>query len=139
MRKNAFITRDSGVRAAYASGMVRDTQDGKARFDLLLADGIPYDHQFITRVADLMTRGAEKYGFRNWEKANSPEEIERFRASALRHMMQWLNGETDEDHATAVVFNLLAAETTDFKIRRDAATELTILRKEMENERDIQE
>ena len=114
-----FVTLDSGVRASYDSGMVRDTQEGKARFDLLRPRGVPYDEQFMTRVANLMTRGAEKYGFRNWEVADSEEEIERFEGSAERHMQQWLAGETDEDHAAAVVFNLLAAETTRWKMMQD--------------------
>ena len=111
-----FTTLDSGVRARYDSGMVRDTQEGKARFDLLRPRGVPYAFQFMTRVADLMTRGAVKYGFRNWEAANSLEEIERFEGSAERHMQQWLAGEDDEDHAAAVVFNLLAAETTRWRL-----------------------
>lgn len=116
MGSQDFVVKDSGVREPYASGMVRDTQKGKARFDLLRPRGVPYDAQFLTRVAMLMTRGAEKYGFRNWEVANSQEEIDRFEGSAERHMMQWLSGETDEDHAAAVVFNLLAAETTRWRM-----------------------
>jgi hypothetical protein len=112
-----YVTKDSGERAAYASGMVRDTQAGKARFDLILPDGVPYDDQFLTRVAMLMTRGIEKYGDRNWEKADSPEEMRRFRGSALRHLLQWYcEGDAEEDHSAAVVFNLLAAETTAWKI-----------------------
>lgn len=117
-----WITKDSGVRAAYASGMVRDSQDGKAFFDLLLAEGIPYEEQFLTRVAELMTRGVVKYGSRNWERANSVEEMNRFRGSALRHLVQWYCGAADEDHASAVVFNLLAAEMTQYKINRDGET-----------------
>lgn len=111
-----FTTKDSGVRHDYGSGMRRDTQEGKARFDLLIPLGIPYDEQFLTRAAQLMERGAVKYGFRNWEKANSPEELERFKGSALRHLMQYITGETDEDHASAVLFNLLAAVTTEWRI-----------------------
>lgn len=111
-----FTVKDSGVRQSYDSGMVRDTQDGKARFDLLLPDGVPYDEQFITRAAMLMTRGAGKYGLRNWEKASSDVEVARFKGSALRHFMQWYAGESDEDHSAAVVFNLIAAETTAWKI-----------------------
>src|ERR1700733_9927211 len=114
-----YVTKDSGERAAYASGMVRDTQAGKARFDLLLADGVPYDKQFFTRVAQLMTRGECKYGARNWERANSEEEIDRFRASALRHLIAWHCGDKEEDHAAAVVFNLMAAEMTEHKLARD--------------------
>lgn len=123
--RQRFVTLDSGQHAEYASGMVRDTQDGKARFGLLRADGVPYADQFFTRVAQLMTRGIGKYGLRNWEKADSQEEIDRFKESAERHLNQYLAGETDEDHAAAVVFNLLAAETTEFKMRRtDKAREV---------------
>lgn len=113
----AYVTKDSGARDAYDSGMTRDTQDGKARFDLLRPKGVPYAKQFLTRVAELMTRGAVKYGFRNWEKANSEDELERFQNSAERHLMQWLAGEEDEDHAAAVVFNILAAETVKYKMQ----------------------
>lgn len=98
-----FITKDSGVREEYASGMRRDTQAGKPDYTLI-------DRAFLRRWAALMTRGAEKYGRENWRKADSEEELERFEASALRHMYQWLNGDVDEDHAAAVAFNLAAAE-----------------------------
>lgn len=113
---SSFATLDSGAREEYGSGMVRDKQDDKARFDLMRPKCVPYRAQFMTRVAELMTRGAVKYGFRNWEKANSQDEIERFEASAERHLEQYLAGETDEDHAAAVVFNLLAAETTKWRM-----------------------
>lgn len=125
-RQQGFVTKDSGTRATYDSGMVRDTQDGKPRFDLLVPEGIPFDAQFLTRCAALMARGAVKYEDRNWEKADSTEELARFRASAFRHLMQWLAGERDEDHAAAVVFNLLAAETTEFKMTRAKRSEVVI-------------
>lgn len=115
-----FETKDSGVRAEFESGMVRDTQEGKARFELLLPLGVPYEAQFLVRVAELLARGAEKYDSRNWEKASGPEELERFKSSALRHLMQWAAGETDEDHAAAVCFNLLGYETTKYKIEKEA-------------------
>lgn len=115
-----FVTKDSGERAHFASGMVRDTDKGKARFDLLVADGVPYKDQFLTRCAELMMRGAEKYNDRNWEKANSAEEVTRMKSSAFRHFMQWFCGEADEDHAAAVIFNILAAETTEWKIKNES-------------------
>lgn len=111
-----FVTKDSGARAQFESGMVRDTQEGKARFDLLIPLDVPYEAQFMTRVAELLARGAEKYESRNWEQAAGEEELERFKASALRHLMQWVAGDTDEDHAAAVVFNLLGFETTKWKL-----------------------
>jgi hypothetical protein len=113
-----FITKDSGQREEYSTGMRRDTQEGKARFDLLFPLDVPYTEQFMTRVAELLCRGVEKYGTRNWEKAGTAEEMERFRASAMRHLAQWLAGDPDEDHAAAVVFNLLAYETTFYKINK---------------------
>jgi hypothetical protein len=114
-----YLTKDSGKREEYASGMVRDTQEGKARFDLLLPLGVPYEGQFFTRVAALLARGAEKYSDRNWENAAGAAELARFKASAQRHLMQWLTDETDEDHAAAVVFNLLAYETTKWKLANE--------------------
>lgn len=112
---NDFITKDSGERTEYTSGMVRDTDKGKARFDLIHPEGIPYDEQILTRFAKLMARGAEKYCARNWEKASGDEELKRFKASALRHCEQWYCGETDEDHAVAVFFNIMAYEATLYK------------------------
>lgn len=106
---HVFVTRDSGERKEYASGMRRDIETDKPRYDL-----IPIF--FLKRVAELMARGAEKYGARNWELASSEEELARFRASALRHMFQYLSGEVDEDHAAAVVFNLFAAEFVKMKL-----------------------
>jgi hypothetical protein len=115
-----FVTKDSGIREEYSTGMRRDTQEGKARHDLLWAEGVPYDVQFLTRVAELMARGAEKYGERNWEKARTQEELDRFVASAARHFAQWIAGDVDEDHGAAVVFNLLAWHTTSTKLHMAA-------------------
>jgi len=111
-----YVTKDSGERAAFESGMQRDTETGKPRFDLLRPLDVPYEDQFLTRVAALLGRGAEKYDERNWEKADSEAELARMKSSAARHFEQWLNGEADEDHAAAVVFNLLAHETTAYKM-----------------------
>lgn len=97
-----FVTKDSGKRIDYASGMKRDTQEGKARFDLVY-------YPMLKRWAELMERGAVKYGENNWMNANSPEELARFRQSALRHMYQFLYEAQDEDHAAAVFFNIAAA------------------------------
>ena len=64
----------------------------------------------LTRWAAHMTKGAVKYGRENWRLANSQQELDRFKASAFRHLVQWLAGERDEDHASAVLFNVSAAE-----------------------------
>lgn len=119
---DSYITKDSGQREEYASGMRRDIQDGKPRFDLLLVPEVPFEGQFLTRLAQLLARGADKYGDRNWQKANSVEELERFVSSGLRHMVQWASGEIDEDHAAAVAFNLMAAEYVKWKLKNEDPT-----------------
>ena len=111
-----FETKDSGAREEYDSGMRRDTEEGKARFDLTVPLGVPYSELMLTRWADLMARGAEKYTARNWELADSQKELDRYYSSAFRHFMQWLTGETDEDHAAAVFFNINCAETLKYKM-----------------------
>jgi hypothetical protein len=101
--------KDSGKRVEFATGMVRDTQEGKPRFDLL-------DIPFLTRWAAHMAAGAVKYGEENWRKASTAEELTRFKASAFRHFIQWFVGETDEDHAAAIAFNVSAAEMVKGKL-----------------------
>jgi hypothetical protein len=112
-----FITKDSGEREEFDSGMKRDTEAGKPRFDLMLPEGVPYDEQILTRFAMLLSRGAEKYDARNWEQGDSEDEIARAKSSAFRHFMQWICGERDEDHMAAVIFNLMVVETIERKIR----------------------
>lgn len=98
-----FVVKDSGKRQEYDSGMVRDTQEDKPNYNLI-------DKDFLRRLAYHLTKGASKYGRDNWRKANSEEEMIRFQDSAFRHMVQWMNGDVDEDHMAAVAFNLAAYE-----------------------------
>ena len=77
-----YKTEDSGERHESFSGMVRDTTKGKAKFDLLMPKGVRYEEQMLTRLAELMTRGAEKYGNRNWEKADT-QDHDSFKESAI--------------------------------------------------------
>ena len=97
-------------RVQFAGGGMRDSQAGKPRFDLLIPKGVPFERQYLTRVALHMAKGAERYSDRNWEKFQDEEALERAKASAFRHFMQWFTGETDEDHAAAIFFNVMAVE-----------------------------
>ena len=83
--------------------MIRESQAGRLRFDLIPTF-------FLKRLAQRLTDGAVKYGERNFELACSDEEIDRFKASAWRHFIQYMEGDTDEDHMAAVCFNLLGCE-----------------------------
>ena len=106
----AFETKDSGKRDEFPTGMVRDTQDDKPRYDLV-------DWPMIERWALLMSRGAKKYGEHNWKQAATNKELERFKSSALRHMVQWFDGKTDEDHGAACFFNIAGAEMVKGKLK----------------------
>jgi hypothetical protein len=107
---NDYQTKHGDEREQYSSGMQRDAEKGKPRFDLIIPLEVPYDDQLLTRIAKLYQRGAEHYEDRNWERGAGQEELDRARSSAFRHFMQWFTGEKDEDHAAAVFFNIQAAE-----------------------------
>ncbi len=94
----SFITTDSGQRENFDSGMVRDTREGKGRYDLIS----PFA---LKRIADVYERGAKKYEDRNWEKG-AP--FGRFLDSAMRHIQQYMMGESDEDHLGQAAWNLMA-------------------------------
>lgn len=111
-----YVTKDSGARAAFDSGMVRDTSTDKARFDLLIPLDQPYEEQILTRWANLMARGAKKYAARNWELADGENEYHRFKESLLRHVMQYLCDDDSEDHAAAILFNVMGAEFVKWKL-----------------------
>ncbi len=110
-----YAVKDSGQRQEFASGMVRDTQDGKIDFTLVL------DGPLLERWADHLTKGAGKYAPRNWMLASGDAEYQRFRQSAFRHFVQWMRGDADEDHAAAVVFNLNGAEYVKAQAEPSAA------------------
>ena len=102
-RSEPFVVKDSGKREEFPSGMRRDTEDGKLDYTFL------FDGPMADRYCDHMGKGAVKYGRNNWMNACSPEELERFKRSALRHMRRWLRGDIDEDHAMGILFNVNAA------------------------------
>ena len=112
-----YEVKDSGKREEYSSGMVRDTQEGKPDYTLI-------DQSGLERVAIHLTKAVAKYGRDNWRKANSNDELVRFRSSAIRHIFQWLRGDTDEDHMAATVFNLFAHEYVKGKLEIRPDTKL---------------
>ena len=100
----------SGDPITFPTGAKRDTQDGKSRPDLI-------SPIFLDRLGVLLAKGAEHYGERNWEKGMS---LSRIQASCMRHIMQWLDGQDDEDHATQAAFNLMAFIHTEHCVRTGA-------------------
>lgn len=84
--------------------MVRDTEEGKIDYSLVL------DGPMFKRWAAHLTKGAQKYAPRNWMKATGEPEFDRFKRSFLRHAIAYLDGERDEDHAAAIIFNVNGME-----------------------------
>lgn len=100
------VIKDSGERQQYATGAVRDIQAGKGRYDLLPPAA-------IRAIARHFEAGAVKYADRNWEKGIP---LSRFLSSGLRHTFAVLEGLTDEDHASAAVWNLMCFIETRARI-----------------------
>jgi len=88
---------DSGKRQQFDTGAVRDTADNKPRPDLIS----PF---FSERLGEWLRKGAQKYSARNWEKGipNS-----RCLASLERHLVKFKQGCADEDHESAMAFNIM--------------------------------
>lgn len=81
----------------FKTGAVRDSSDGKGRFDLLPWYG-------IWEVAKHCEQGALHYGERNVDKGIPAHSL---LDSAARHLARLIAGETNEDHARAAAWNIL--------------------------------
>ena len=103
------MIKDSGKREQYESGAVRDTNEGKIRWDLLPIEA-------LKRAAIHYPDGAKKYDDNNW-KLGIP--TGRFIESTCRHWAQYQLGETGEDHLSAVIFNVLGIIWNEEKSKRD--------------------
>ena len=91
-----YEIKDSGKRHSFATGSVRDTQDGKPFPDLIS----PF---MLYRLAMHYANGAKKYNERNWELGQPSSQYLR---SCLRHIIAYMIGERDEDHIAAAIWNL---------------------------------
>jgi len=98
MTKQFDKVQDSGKRQAFNTGSVRDTNEGKPRYDLISSIGLYY-------LAMHYANGAKKYGDRNWEKG---QPLSRYIESLERHIQKTKIGLEDEDHVSAIAWNALA-------------------------------
>lgn len=99
---------DSGSRTVYPTGAQRDNGEGKGMPELIS----PFA---ILRLGKHMELGAAKYSARNWEKGMP---LGRYIGAILRHTMQILIGDKLEDHAAAVMFNIMAFIHTQEMVKR---------------------
>ena len=103
--RKALEIQDSGERTRFESGAVRDMHEGKGRCDLL-------PMCVMLRLARHYEAGAKKYTDRNWEQGILAHS---FADSALRHMFKYMDGQTDEDHLIAAIWNLCGLAWTEEK------------------------
>tara|TARA_A100000171_G_C2107268_1_gene132994 strand:+ start:34 stop:384 length:351 start_codon:yes stop_codon:yes gene_type:complete len=98
---------DSGERTAFDSGAVRDSMSGK---------GVPsmIPTVAIKAMARRFEDGAIKYGSYNWRKGIPTS---RYCDAAYRHLMACRDGERNEDHFGAVLWNIACWMWTLDKIK----------------------
>jgi hypothetical protein len=123
IKNGDFVVKDSGERATFGTGAVRDVGTGKGRFDLIPA----YP---LHRLAKLYEAGAIKYGDRNWEKGIPTG---RFLDSAFRHLMNYQDGDRSEDHLIAVAWNIFGLIWTQEQVKRGKLPETLLTLPEPEN------
>ena len=93
-----YVIQDSGKREDQGTGALRDSRNGKGRFDLIT----PF---MLDRLAKWYELGARKYSSHNWEQGIS---VSRCIDSALRHLNEYRKGKREEDHLSAAIFNVAA-------------------------------
>ena len=100
------------------SGMKREDKAGKVLWDLLHPRGIKLEDSLLYGFAKHMTNGAVKHGARNWEKSDI-NDMQSYRDGIFRHFEQYMNGEVDEEHHNAIMFNLMGMRTLQIKYKCD--------------------
>lgn len=99
--------KSSGAMQEFGTGAVRDTPEGKGRFDLLPGYA-------LWRLARHFENGAKKYSANNWRKGIP---LARYLDSAGRHLEKLKAGWRDEDHAAAAAWNILCFLETEKAIK----------------------
>lgn len=108
-RSNDYILKDSGIRKIFSTGANRDLSSGKGRFELL-------PPATLRALAIHFEKGCQKYGDRNWEKGIP---VSRFTDSAIRHLLQFLDGCNDENHLIAALWNITCGYETILRTQKD--------------------
>ena len=100
---------DSGLRHRFETGAMREMAPGKGRFDLIS----PF---VLQRLAVIMEQGTIKYFERNWEHGLP---LTQLLDSCMRHLQQYLMGDTEEDHLGQALWNLHCLIHTEMMIEMD--------------------
>jgi len=102
IHKTPYQLPDSGARSEFSSGAVRDAMEGKGIPSLIPLDA-------LRAVSRRFEAGAAKYTDRNWEKGIP---CSRYVDSLMRHLWSMMEGDTDEDHGGALIWNAMCLYQT---------------------------
>lgn len=89
----------------FETGAVRDSANGKGRYDLL-----PWGA--IHALAQHCERGAAHYGERNVDKGIPQHSL---LDSGIRHLSQYIQGDGEEHHLVAAAWNIMWALEQELK------------------------
>jgi hypothetical protein len=105
--RNGHIDQSSLPKQSFHTGAVRDTDASKVQLDLLPLE-------YLERVAWHYQNNIGRYGRDNWRKGLPAR---RCLQSLLRHVWAAARGKSDEDHLSAIVFNVFCImhAQTEFK------------------------
>ena len=88
----------------FKTGAVRDSADGKGRYDLL-----PWGA--IHALAQHCERGAAHYGERNVDKGIPQHSL----LDSIRHLSQYIQGDDEDHHLVAAAWNIMWALEQELK------------------------
>ena len=99
MKKDGLKSAPEKDWRKFDTGAQRDTGGDKLRMSL-----VPTEE--LRRLQLHYLRGSVKYGVNNWKKG-MPLSV--YYDSLNRHLQAWWDGDDDEDHAAAVLWNMMCA------------------------------
>lgn len=101
----------------FKSGAIRDTEDNKEDYSETIS------WTAFKRYANYMTEKKAKYGSGNFKKGM---DIDAYERSLLRHVQKYMENkyeggliETDQDHLSAMVFNIFGIMHEEERIKKD--------------------
>ena len=95
------------VKDHYEGQATRNSREGKGRYDLISPIA-------LRRLAIVFEDGAKGHGDRNWEQGIP---LSRFMDSAMRHLLQYMQGLEDEDHLAQAEWNIHCAIHTEHQAK----------------------
>lgn len=112
INRKLFDSNDNDPREAFQHILdfiaYNDIESLKYAFEIVAIEIDRKDEKYLSylhRLAKHYEGGAKIYAPRNWEMGQG---VSRYLDSALRHLTQFISGDTDEDHGAAFLWNIIA-------------------------------